>query len=35
MDLASSTGFTIVDRFYDSKHWFTDSLWRVEKHDAT
>jgi L-histidine N-alpha-methyltransferase len=28
--LAEYTGFSIVDRFYDKKRFFTDSLWRAE-----
>ncbi len=30
-ELAEKTGFHIVHRLYDSKHWFTNSIWRVEK----
>jgi L-histidine N-alpha-methyltransferase len=29
--LAEMTGFKIVEQYYDSKRWFTDSLWQVEK----
>lgn len=29
--LAGSTGFKIVDQYYDNNGWFTDSLWQVEK----
>jgi len=28
--LAETTGFSIQRRFYDRRHWFTNSLWRVE-----
>jgi L-histidine Nalpha-methyltransferase len=30
-ELASNTGFKIIHRLYDSKHWFTNSIWSVEK----
>src|SRR5262249_40512367 len=30
-DLAASTGFTIETQFYDSRHFFADSIWRVQK----
>lgn len=30
-DLAGSTGFRIVEQYYDNNGWFTDSLWQVEK----
>ncbi len=30
-DLANSTGYRIIHRLYDSKHWFTNSIWKVEK----
>ena len=29
--LASDTGFAIVDRHYDKKHYFEDSLWQRSK----
>lgn len=29
--LAEMTGFKIIEQYYDSKRWFTDSLWQVEK----
>lgn len=29
--LAVSTGFKIVEQYYDNNGWFTDSLWQVEK----
>ena len=29
--LAKSTGFKIIKDFYDSKHYFTDSIWQVNK----
>ena len=29
--LANSTGFRIVEQYYDNNGWFTDSLWQVEK----
>lgn len=28
-DLAASTGFEIVNNYYDCKHYFVDSLWRA------
>lgn len=31
--LASATGFQVVARWYDSKRWFADMLWRVDKPD--
>lgn len=31
-ELAASTGFTIENRFFDRRHWFTDALFRVEKN---
>lgn len=30
-ELASATGFKVIDQYFDSKQWFTDSLWRVVK----
>lgn len=30
-ELASSTGFTILENFYDSQRYFMDSLWEVKK----
>lgn len=30
-ELAENTGFRIIDQYYDSNGWFTDSLWQVEK----
>lgn len=29
--LAGSTGFKIIEQYYDNNGWFTDSLWQVEK----
>jgi uncharacterized SAM-dependent methyltransferase len=29
--LAAVTGFKIIEQYYDSKRWFTDSLWQVDK----
>lgn len=29
--LANSTGFKIIEQYYDNNGWFTDSLWQVEK----
>ena len=29
--MASETGYGIVDRFWDSKHLFCDSLWKTVK----
>ena len=29
--LAGSTGFKILEQYYDNNGWFTDSLWQVEK----
>jgi dimethylhistidine N-methyltransferase len=29
--LAGETGFDIQDNFFDSRRWFTDSIWRVRK----
>lgn len=30
-ELASKTGFKIIEQYYDNNGWFTDSLWQVEK----
>ena len=32
--LAAKTGYVIHKRFYDSRKFFTDSLWRVEKEEG-
>lgn len=32
--LARDTGFSIESQFFDSKHYFTDSLWRVEARNT-
>lgn len=32
--LASETGFSIVTHFFDSRRFFADSVWRVEKPEA-
>jgi len=29
-DMATKTGFEIVNYLMDSKHWFTDAIWRVQ-----
>ncbi len=33
-NLAEATGFSIVEQLYDSKKYFLDSIWRVEKITA-
>ncbi|RMF55561.1 MAG: L-histidine N(alpha)-methyltransferase [Calditrichaeota bacterium] len=33
--LAEQTGYRIVHQLYDSKRYFVDSIWRVEKLEAT
>ncbi len=33
--LADQTGFSIVAHLFDSKHFFVDSIWKVEKHLIT
>lgn len=33
--LAEETGFAIQKQFYDSRSFFTDSLWRVKKQNGT
>jgi dimethylhistidine N-methyltransferase len=34
-ELAAETGFVIEQQLYDSKKYFVDSIWRVQKIDAT
>ncbi|MFC1731022.1 hypothetical protein ACFL6I_11875 [candidate division KSB1 bacterium] len=31
-ELARETGFVFENHFFDSKKYFVDSVWRVEKH---
>jgi len=33
-ELAEETGFVIEKQLYDSKHYFVDSIWRVQKHTS-
>ena len=33
-ELADETGFAIEKQLYDSKKYFVDSIWRVQKIDA-
>jgi dimethylhistidine N-methyltransferase len=33
-ELAGETGFVIERQLYDSKHYFVDSIWRVQKHTS-
>jgi dimethylhistidine N-methyltransferase len=30
-EMAREAGFEVIEQFYDSRHYFTDSLWRVKK----
>lgn len=32
--LARDTGFVLEKQFYDSRRWFTDCIWRVQKMDS-
>lgn len=34
-ELATETGFVIEKQLYDSKRYFVDSIWRVQKFDAS
>jgi hypothetical protein len=33
-ELAADTGFVIEQQLYDSKKYFVDSIWRVQKIDT-